>query len=176
MGTPDYIKKVNKPSINWEYFDVLISRFALDFIEPTPVFALATGIVSSAINSLVTTTITTTTDQLTIPQERIKNLKTTKGYSRYTDGANFLSTSQILLSSTINQVQKDGYLIVPFINSGQLLRLVNQDDTIIADLQATISDKTEEQIQYAIYNLNGVVAESVSITDGNAIKYVFEVV
>ena len=177
LGTPDYIKKVNKPSVNWEYFDVLISRFALDFIEPKPVFALSTVIIDSDIDSLVSTTITTTTDQLTIPQEQIKNVKTTKGYSSYSDGANYLdTTSEILLSSTINQVQKDGFIIVPFVNEGQTIKLRDQDDVLLQSLTATTSVESNKQIQYAIFDLTGIVADSVYAIGGSSVRYVFEIV
>ena len=174
LGTPDYIKKVNKPSVNWEYFDVLISRFALDFIEPKPVFALSTGIIDSDIDSLVSTTITTTTDQLTIPQEQIKNLKTTKGYSSYSDGANYLdTTAEILLTSTINQVQKDGFIILPFVNEGQTISLV--DGLNITSLTAVLSDESNKKIQYAIFDLTGVVSEFVTVAAGVE-NYTFEIV
>ena len=177
FATPNYIKKVNKPSVNWEYFDVLISRFALDFIEPKPVFALATGIIDSDIDSLVSTTITTTTDQLTVPTESIKNLITTKGYSSYSNGANYLdTTSELLLSSTVNQVQKDGFLIIPFVNNGQLLRLSDAEGGIVSDLQATVSFESNRQIQYAIYDLTGLTTEYVTIVDAFDNTYTFEII
>ena len=174
--TPDYIKKVSKPSINWEFFDVLISRFALDFIEPKPVFALATGIVSSNIDSVLSTTITTTTNELLIPQEQIKNLTTTKGYSRYLDGANYLDDTEILLSSRVNQVQKDGFIVLPFVNTGQSFFFKDQDGVIVESRSAVSSTESEKQIQYLIFNTTGIVSDFFTIDDTLLNTYTFEVI
>ena len=175
LVAPSYNKKVLRPSTNWEHFDVLISRFALDFLNPKPVYQASNGVLSSLAGSVVGTTITTSTDLSPTPAERLSNLLTTRGYANYADGATYLETTDdILLTSLNNQVLKNGVIVIPFINKSSNADIIIRDDQdqILLQTVRTDSNIVEDKIKYLFFNTTGSVSKYYSI---NA-SYIFETV
>jgi hypothetical protein len=154
LGTPSYTKRVFKPSINSEFLDTQISNFALDYITPKPVYA-TTGAIDSAEGSVIATYVNTQSSVQIGQQERIKKLITTRGYSDYLDNANFiLDDDSVLLSSKINQVQRDGVIMIPMVNKGQTLTLENDAGQGFSDVDFSgVTDNAKELIQYAFFNV-----------------------
>jgi hypothetical protein len=174
LGTPNYEKKVLRPSTNWNNFDVLVSRFALDFLNPKPVYQSSIGVLSSAVGSVIGTTISTKTDLIPTPNQRIRNVLTTRGYSNYSDGATYLESDEILLTSLNNQVLKDGVLVIPFVNKISLFNIIirNDQDQIISQTIKTTSNIVEDRIKYLFFNTTGSASTFYSVNN----TYIFEVV
>jgi hypothetical protein len=175
LGVPNYNKKVLRPSTNWEHFDVLISRFALDFLNPKPVYQTTNGVLSSTAGSVIGTTITTSTNLSVTPAERLANLITTRGFSSYSDNATYLETaSEVLLTSINNQVLKNGVIMIPYINDGSLtdIEIKNDANTILFTHTLTEAANVETKIQYLFFNTNGLVSSYFSVND----TIIFEVV
>jgi hypothetical protein len=173
LAVPNYEKKVFRPSLNWEFFDILISRFALDFLNPRPVWQSATGVLPSAVGSLVATTIRTQNDVQTAPQARIVDLITTRGYSSYADGANFLdTTSKVLLTSKYNQVQLGDTIVVPVLADGSSYFFLDEDDNIIYGNTVSNSDTIENKVQYLFVNTTGLTKPYIVLNT----DYIFEIV
>ena len=174
LGTPNYEKKVLRPSTNWDHFDVLISRFALDFLNPKPVYQSSVGVLSSAVGSVIGTTISTKTDLSPTPIERLSNLITTRGYANYSDGATYLESDEILLTSLNNQVLKDGVIVIPFINKVSFNDIIirNDQNQILLQTVKTNSDIVEDKIKYQFFNTTGSASTFYSVNG----TYIFEVV
>jgi hypothetical protein len=175
LVTPSYNKKVLRPSTNWQHFDVLISRFALDFLNPKPVYQASNGVLSSLTGSVVGTTITTSTDLSPTPAERLSNLLTTRGYANYADGATYLETTDdILLTSLNNQVLKNGVIVIPFVNKSTNADIIirNDQDQILLQTVRTDSNIVEDKIKYLFFNTTGSLSTYYSV---NA-SYIFETV
>jgi hypothetical protein len=174
LGTPNYEKKVLRPSTNWSHFDVLISRFALDFLNPKPVYQSGNGVLSSAVGSVIGTTISTTTDLSPTPNERLRNLITTRGYANYSDGATYLESDDILLTSLNNQVLKDGVLVIPFVNKTSNADIIIRDDQsrLLLQTARTDSDIVEDKIKYLFFDTTGIASTFYSVNS----TYIFEVV
>ena len=171
LGTPNYIKKIFRPSVNWEYFDVLISRFALDFLNPKPVYSATNGLVNSLVGSVVATTITTSTDISTTPTERLKNALTTRGYSNYSEGINLLNDKIILLTSLNNQILKGGQIMIPLI-AGNILTIKNDQGVTLETETVVEGDKAENSIVYYFYDTGSSESTFFTVND----TYIFEVV
>lgn len=171
----DYTKRVLITSDNTTDLDILISRFALDYLEPTPVFSAIDGnIVNSNEGSIIATTITTKNEDQAQEQERIKNLVTTRGYSKYLEGANDLDNPEILLSSKITSVNKDGILMIPIFNTGQTV--VVKDDAgndVFNDLLIT-TDFIEDSIVYLFIDVSQYDTKYFIIQDEYIVKVVDE--
>lgn len=165
----DYEKKVFRPSVNWEYFDVLVSRFALDFLNPRPVYQDSNGVLSSETGSLVATTLRTQNNEQLSPQERVKDLLTTRGYSNYAQGANYIlnSVTGILLTSTMNQIIKGGIIMIPYINDGTItdIEIFNDINSPLYNHTLVTSDITEDKIQYLFFDTSGIDTTYFSIND-----------
>jgi hypothetical protein len=174
LGTPNYEKKVLRPSTNWNHFDVLISRFALDFVNPKPVYQSGNGVLSSAVGSVIGTTISTTTDLSPTPNERLRNLITTRGYANYSNGATYLESDDILLTSLNNQVLKDGVIVIPFVNKTSNADIIIRDDQsrLLLQTARTDSDIVEDKIKYLFFDTTGAVSTFYSVNGA----YIFEVV
>jgi hypothetical protein len=173
LASPNYEKKVFTPSLNWEYFDVLISRFALDFLNPRPVWRASTGILPSAVGSLVATTIRTQNNVQTSPQSRIVDLITTRGYSSYADGANYLdTTSNVLLTSKFNQVQQGDTIVVPVLADGSSYFFEDKDQNIIYGNTIVNSQIVENRVQYLFVDTTALTTPYIVLNT----EYIFEIV
>lgn len=173
LALPNYEKKVFTPSVNWEYFDILISRFALDFLNPRPVWRASTGSLPSAVGSLVATTIRTQSNLQTSPQSRIVDLITTRGYSSYADGANYLdTTSNVLLTSKFNQVQQGDTIVVPVLADGSSYFFLDKDDNIIYGNTVVDSQIVENRVQYLFVDTSELTTPYVVLNT----EYIFEIV
>jgi hypothetical protein len=174
LGTPNYNKKVLRPSTNWNHFDVLVSRFALDSLNPKPVYQSTNGVLSSLSGSVVGTTITTSTDLSPTPAERLSNLITTRGYAKYADGATYLETADVLLTSLNNQVLKDGVIVIPFVNNSFYNDIIIRDDLdrLLLQTARTDSNIVEDKIKYLFFNTTGSPSTFYSVNG----THIFEVV
>lgn len=161
LGTPDYEKRVFKPSTNTEYLDTQISNFALDYIKPRPIYSEVTNAYDSAEGSVIATYVNTQNDSQIGQQERIKKLITTRGYSSYSQGANFiLDDDTVLLSSKVNQILRDTPIIIPMVNKGQTLTLENDEGQGFLDVDFSgIATNANELIQYAIFSTEFIDGE-----------------
>ena len=152
--TATYTLTIPRPSINFEEFNVDLSKLIQEKLDPTVVLDLigSPSIIDNTANSVkwVYYTASYTDDTETIADIQ-GTFVAVDGYGYYSEGVNPTKPSDnILTSASIRKVSRDGFILFPFINNGDTTSITIATENLQLDegFAVTPSDNSTTMIQY----------------------------
>lgn len=181
-STTTYDLTVSRPTTDFPEFNINVSKLVRSELEPS-------------INIDLTSTpkiIDSTTESIkwirydvsyTDPEEAIADISFTlsslDGYGLYSEGVNPTKSDNDWLTNTFNKkVSRDGLILIPFINRGNIasITVVSNGSDINTTLTPTTTNESTDFVQYVIIDVATVIANDsyVTISDGTN-TFIFEV-
>ena len=164
---------VLRPSVDFEEFNVDISKTIRDYITPTPVLDLTSDsqIVDNSDGSVVWFSYTVT---YTDPVETIADIEATgvaiDGYGYMQEGANPTTpANDVLTSCDFRKVDRTGFIILPFVNNGSITSFDVDSDlgTINDTLTVTTGYAAEEYVQYVCVDVSQATTDDNIVITAN---------
>lgn len=162
-----------RPSVDYEEFNVDISKTIRDYITPTPVLDLTsdTQIIDNSDDSVVWFSYTVS---YTDPDETIDDIESTgvalDGYGYMQEGVNPTTPANNVLSSVdFRKVDRTGFILLPFVNNGDItsfdidsdLGTINDNQTVSTGYSAT------EYVQYLCVDVSAAATDDNIVITAN---------
>lgn len=162
-----------RPSVDFEEFNIDISKTIRDYITPTPVLDLTNDsqIVDNSDDGVVWFSYTVT---YTDPVETIPDIESTgvalDGYGYTPEGANPTTPSNdVLTSCDFRKVDRTGFIILPFVNNGSITSFDVDSDlgTINDNLTVSTGFSATEYVQYVCVDVSQTTTDDNIVITAN---------
>ena len=179
--TATYTLTIPRPSTDFAEFNINISQFIHDEIESslTVNVSSTSQIVNSTDNSVKWIYYSASyTDPSEVIADITGTLAGVDGYGLYNEGINPTKpNNEILTSSTMRKVSRDGIIVFPFVNNGDITSIdVDSDGGEINETETiTTSADSTEFIQYVQVNVSDSLTDDyitfTTLPDNNTVTY-----
>lgn len=172
-STPTETITLPRPSIDFAEFNTSISEFVEEKIDGKPNINITTlpSIVNSDANSLKWIRYEVNyTDSEEIIADITGTLSGVEGYGLYSEGVNPTKPSNDWLTTCFNRrVPRNGIIILPFLNTGQITSIIVTSTTnqINSSITVTSSNESTEFLQYVQIDVSQATSDQyITVSDG----------
>lgn len=162
-----------RPTIDYAEFNTNISKIVRDEIELTPPYTLAstTQIVDSSSEAVKWVYYNASyTDETTTIADIEGYFASVEGWGEFADGANpTLPDNDCLTNCTYRKVSRDGFVLFPFVNNGDItdIDITTEDNEINATETPVTSNESSEYVQYIMVDVSDATTDSFLTIDVN---------
>mgnify|MGYP000353780865 CR=1 FL=1 len=180
-ATPTYTLTKVRPSVDYAEFNTDISRIVNEKLDGKPNLdiALPTQIVDSGNEEVKWIKwVMSYTDPTEVIPDIEGFLIATEGYGYYLEGVNPTKPDDNILTSTdYRKVSRDGFIVLPYVNNGEVtsITIQSENNQINATETPTATDNSNKAVQYLYVDVSQATTdEYITVTflpDGDFVTY-----